>query len=259
MISAIVLTKNSEKTIARTLESLSFADEIVVIDDLSNDATIQIVKNYTRAIYSHALVNDFSSQRNFALKKAKGEWVFFVDSDEVVPKPLAKEIQRITHTPLPVTSAVGYYIKRLDCMWGKTLLHGETGSVRLLRLARKDKGIWKHRVHEVWHIQGKIHDLHHPLLHYPHPDVAQFLSKINMYSTLVADEYFERKVSCPSWEIIVYPLAKFIRNYILHVGFLDGMPGLLVSIMMSFHSFLVRGKLYARYHQKMGPILMNRV
>lgn len=251
MITAVILTHNNEDTLPRTLKSLTWCDEVIIVDDESLDSTGDIAKKMGATVYVHKLNDDFAAQRNFGLAKAKGparhrllpkasaggEWVLFVDSDEVVTPELASEIQK-------VSNANGFYIKRNDYIFGRWLKYGETGKIKLLRLARKDAGKWIRPVHEIWEIKGDVRELVHPLLHYPHQNVAQFLDEINRYSTLTAKYLYSQKIKEPSWYIVAKPLAKFFSNYFWHLGFLDGTAGAVVAIMMSFHSFLVRGKLW---------------
>lgn len=264
MISAIVLTHNDEATIELTLKSIQWCGDIVVVDDNSTDASVEIAKKFTSKIFVHTLQDDFSSQRNFGLSKAKGpasrrranasrgeEWVLFVDSDEVVTKELAEEIRTTVHrSELLINSHYsGYYIKRKDFWGGRWLTHGETANVRLLRLAKKNAGIWVQPVHETWNVKGSIGELTYPLLHYPHPNVAQFLYEINRYSSMYATYLYKRGIREPWWHIIVKPKLKFFHNYLIRLGFLDGTAGAVVAIMMSFHSFLVRGKLWLLWHK----------
>jgi len=256
MISTVVLTKNEEKNIVDCLESLLWCDEIIVIDDNSEDRTVEIVQNsklraqnYSSKlkIYKRSLNNDFATQRNYGLSKANGDWVLFVDADERVPEALASEIInliRLTGSGQISNEYNGFYIKRRDFMWGKELKHGETGNIYLLRLAKKNKGKWEGRVHEEWKIEGRIGTLKNHLDHYPHPTISEFLSDINFYTDLRAKELFEKGLRSNFISILFYPTAKFLSNYFLKLGFLDGMQGLAFAIMMSFHSFLVRGKLW---------------
>lgn len=198
-------------------------------------------------MYERRLDDDFAAQRNFGLSKARGEWVLFVDSDETVPKELVEEINRVTGRQSDIA---GYYVRRRDVMWGRELKHGETANVRLLRLARKDAGKWVRPVHEVWDIKGKTETLVHPLLHSPHPDVAQFIEEINRYSTLNAKHLYDQGVRSSLLPIMLYPGLKFFVNYVWRLGFLDGTGGAIVAILMSFHSFLTRGKLYLLARRK---------
>lgn len=243
MFSAVVLTHNDEAILPRCLASLSWCDEVVVIDDESTDHTPAVAKKFGARVFTRALGDDFAEQRNFGLTKAKGEWVLFVDSDEVVSDQLAREIQGLS------LDSDGYSIKRKDWWGGRWLEHGETGNVRLLRLARKGAGKWEQPVHEVWKIDGITGELVHPLLHYPHQNVAQFLDEINRYSALYARFLHAQGVKEPAWAIAGKPVAKFFLNYFWRLGFLDGAPGVVVALMMSFHSFLVRGKLLSLWQR----------
>jgi len=246
MITAIVLTHNNEPTLNKTLTSLRWCDECIVMDDFSTDKTVSIVKQFRTKMITRHLAGDFASQRNYALKQAKGNWVLFVDSDEVVTNGLQQEILQVIEDP----DVAGCYLRRTDYFYGKELLHGETTSVRLLRLAKRDAGTWVRSIHEVWKINGPTVTLTEPLLHYPHPNVAQFLGEINWYSTLNAKLLFAQKKREPIWYVVVYPSAKFFVNYVWRLGFLDGMPGMIVAVMMSFHSFLTRAKLQMLWRRR---------
>lgn len=251
MISAIILTKNEEKNIVDFLESLLWCDEILVLDDNSEDKTVQIIENLKNKkikVLVHPLNNDFSKQRNFALRLAQNEWILFVDADERVSLSLQYEILSLITSPLSNYS--GYYIRRSDVMWGRELRYGETGHINLLRLVKKEKGEWLGKVHESFRIKGKTGLLRNPLMHYPHQDITKFLQEINFYTDLRAKELLDGNVKVYWWSILIYPLGKFILNYGIRRGFLDGIPGFIVAILMSFHSFLVRGKLWLLYQKK---------
>jgi len=249
LISAVVLTKNEEKNILECLKTLKWCDEIIVIDDYSEDGTLEKIFNFQFSIFNKIKIfkrhldGDFAEQRNYGLKKAKGEWVLFVDADERTTEALASEIKNQI-SKIKKGGVIGFYLKRIDFMWGKRLRYGETGEIRLLRLAKKEAGKWARPVHEVWQINGQIGELTNPLLHYPHQTIREFLESINFYTTLNAKVFYEHGVKVSYWHIIVYPLAKFIKNYFLKLGFLDGMAGLLQATFMSFHSFLTRAKLW---------------
>ncbi|MDP3998540.1 MAG: glycosyltransferase family 2 protein [bacterium] len=245
MISAVILTKNEEKNIGACLATLKWCDELVVTDDESWDKTCEIAQKLGAKVFSHPLNNDFAAQRNFGLKKASGDWVIFVDADERVEDSLAGEIMVAIKKP----NFSGFIVKRRDFMFRCWLEHGETGNTKLLRLGRKGSGEWIRSVHEIWDISGNIGQLQFPLLHWPHPTVAEFLKKINLYTTLDAEEFYRqgRKVGVGS--IIFYPVGKFFLNYVIKLGFLDGMAGFLMAIIMSFHSFLTRGKLWQLQHR----------
>src|SRR3990167_3323477 len=249
MISAVVLTKNEEKNIERCINSLLWCDKIVIIDDYSEDETINIIKNAKVKIFQRKLNGDFAGQRNFGLEKASGEWVLFVDSDEIISKELASEIKSQIHNSKLKTNKIdAFYIKRKDYFLGRWLKYGETGDIKFLRLARKVGGEWKGRIHEVWEVTGKIGKLKNPIQHFPHETVSEFLKEVNIYTDLVAQYWNEEGKKIGYREIVLYPIGKFIHNYIIRLGFLDGGEGFIIAAMMSFHSFLARGKYWLLRH-----------
>lgn len=243
LLSAVVLTKNEENKIAGCLKSLSFCDELIIIDDFSTDNTLLKVKKFKKIkIFSRRLMIDFAAQRNFGLNKAAGDWILFVDADETVSQNLKAEIlERIKGANGKIN---GFYLKREDIFLGRRLKFGETDQIRLLRLAKKNKGRWTGRVHETWKVEGRTDFLINPLLHYSHEDISSMMTKINNYSSYVAQSWKEQGRGMTFGEIILYPSAKFFLNYMLNLGFLDGSPGFIMAAMMSFHSFLARSKLY---------------
>lgn len=246
MITAVILAKNEEKNISRAITSVKFCDEILIIDDYSNDNTAKIAKDMGASIYKRSLETDFSRQRNFGLTKSRGEWVLFVDADEVVSSELQAEIEKTIKSKKEKEPY--YYIKRRDFWWGRELKFGEVLPARkkgFIRLVKKNSGNWSGSVHEVFKpsvsADGK---LKHFLNHYPHPLIGEFLREINFYSSLRAQELHRQKKSITLVEILLFPIGKFIQNFFLRLGLLDGPPGFAYSFLMSFHSFLVRAKLY---------------
>lgn len=246
-ITGIILSKNEELVIKECLESLSWCNEVIVVDDNSTDKTASIAQNTGVKVYTHSLENDFAAQRNFGLEKAKNEWVLFVDADERVSPALSFEIQQMLLTSLGEN---GFFIKREDFIWGKKLKYGEAGNMYLLRLAKKNAGKWIGEVHEKWEIKGKIGKLQNPLLHYPHQSLSEFLTEINFYTDLRAKSLHKKGVKSSGIQIILYTKAKFFINYFLRLGFLDGIEGLLCALLMSLHSFLVRSKLWLLWQKK---------
>ncbi len=247
MISVVILTKNEEKNIKECLKTLEWCDEIVVADDFSEDKTAEIIQNYNSKvkIFENHLDQNFANQRNFGLEKASGEWVLFVDADERVTPQLEEEISKLK---LANSSYKGFYIKREDFLFGKRLEHGETGNIKLLRLARKDSGNWERPVHETWEVKGLVGELTNPLLHYSHQSISEFLTDINLYTDINSKEFYKKGEKSGLWQIIFYPLAKFFKNYFFLFGFLDGLEGVIMATMMSFHSFLTRAKLWLLWH-----------
>lgn len=248
MISAVVLVHNEIDTIKDCLKSLSFSDEIIVVEDNADEKTIRKItglKELQKKILMHhrKLNGDFAAQRNFAMTKASGDWVLFVDADEVVPQNLAREI--ISETNKNNLHIQGYFLRRTDHFFNRQLNYGETSRVRLLRLARNNAGRWERKVHEVWKINGNTQELIHPLEHWSHPSIHQFLSSINIYTSLDAKHLMDTdKVKFSLFRVVFNPAGKFLQNYFLRLGFLDGLAGFVMAFMMSLHSLIVRVKLY---------------
>ena len=244
-LTAVILTKNEGNNIERCLKSVSFANEIILVDDFSIDSTVATASKSIKNIkvYKNDLKGDFAAQRNFGMKKASGDWILFIDADEIITSELQKEIlEKLNNSKFD-----SYYLRRRDFFWGKELRFGELSKVRhigLIRLIRKNSGIWMGDVHEVFHTAKKSGRLKNFVDHYPHPTIKEFLEDINFYSSLRANELFNQEKPINILEIIFVPILKFIYIYFVKLGFLDGPSGFTYSFMMTFHSFLVRAKLY---------------
>lgn len=239
MISALVITCNEERNIGTCLKTLSFCDEILLIDDNSTDKTRKIAKALGATVFERSLDANFAAQRNFGLGKAQGEWVLFVDADERVSPELASEIQK----KIGNTTKSGFRIKRKTFLWGRGL-KGSQDRFEPIRLAKKKAGFWKRRVHEFWDLSGNVGTLENWLLHYPHQTLREFLKEVDFYSTLHAQDLKEEGKNANVLKVIIWPGGKFLENWIWRKGFLDGTRGFAVAAMMSFHSFLAWSKLW---------------
>jgi len=224
-ISAVVLAKKQSPSLDRCLQSVNFCDEKLV---LKGD------------------IMDFAKQRNLGLGMARYDWVFFVDSDEEVSEGLKSEILKLNF------DKDAYYIKRRDFFWGKEMKYGETMKVRnkgLIRLVKKSSGRWYGTVHEEFRIQSlkyKVGRLNSYLNHYPHQTLKEFIEDVNYYSSLRAEQLYQTGKKFYLHELLLLPFLKFILNYFVYFGMLDGVAGFVYAFLMSFHSFLVRAKLYNR-------------
>ncbi len=247
-ISAVILTKNEEGNIGRCLDHLCWCGEVIVIDDYSTDNTVRIAKSRGARVFKRRLNRDFAGQRNFALTKAKNDWVLFLDADEVVSPSLTSEIVRRVRED----RYDGFYLSRREVFIGQPLKSADKpiwdwslGPIKLLRLGKKKKGQWVGRVHERWLIKGQVGQLKTPLLHYSFPDLTTALKKINFYSSIQANKLKAKGIKTSWWQIIIYPLGKFLKNFFWHQGWRDGTRGLIFAFLMSFHSYLVRAKLWS--------------
>ena len=245
-ITAIIIAKNEEKKIDKCLENLKWCNQRIVIDDFSQDDTVKIARSRGAEVFERALDQDFSSQRNFGLEKAKNDWVLFVDADEIVTPSLSKDIVR----RVKKTGYTGFYIPRKEFFGGKTLNCADKpswdwspGPIKLLRLGKKNSGKWEGKVHEVWKIKGEVGELTKPLHHLSFETITDALKKIDFYSSIKAKQDYETGLRSSTKEIIFYPAAKLIKNFFWHLGFLDGTAGLIFCLLMSLQSFLSKAKL----------------
>ncbi len=201
---------------------------------------MKTIKDLTVVTIKEDRITDFAAVRNKELAKVKTDWVLFLDSDEKVSPELEAEIREAILNP----NLGAYRLPRLDTFLGRELKYGENGKNFLVRLARKGWGSWVRPVHEKWVGEGTVHSLKNPLLHTPHTSISNFLTKINNYSTLEAQYRHSINIKSSLTRIAFFPLAKFLKNYLLLQGFRDGVPGTIMAVMMSFHSFLTWTKLY---------------
>lgn len=239
-LSAVILTGNEEGSIERCLKSVSFCDEIVLIDDNSIDKTVNLAGNFGVKIYKRSLNEDFASQRNFGLSKAAGRWVLFLDADEEVDPALRNEILNTISMEAPF---VGFYIKRADFIFGREIKFGELKDAMFLRLARRTAGKWVREVHEQWKVIGRVGLLKEKIFHYPHQTLREFIEHINLMSLIHAKSNFIEGKKSSVFKAVFWPIGKFVNNWIFKLGFMDGTEGFVISLIMSLHSFLAWSKL----------------
>ncbi len=242
MLTAAILVQNPVQISPELINSLAFCTHILIIVDMPRLPAG--LSDYGGQVtwMAHRLSGDFSAQRNFALQKARDRWVLFVDTDETVSKQLADQIK----SAVSRFDKSGYYLYRQDIVWDRSLRFGDTGNFKILRLGQKSSGRWIGKVHENWQITGATGVLPSPLIHRPFTDLAEFLQKLNYYSGIRAKELASRHITADLIQITFYPLAKFVYLWIIRLGFMDGVPGLIHAMSMAFYSFLVRSKLYTR-------------
>lgn len=258
----LIIGEEDLEILGKSIESVRWCAEVVLVFDQSNPEAQKLIeetkeqivnsghfKSEDIKIYKRALNQDFAGQRNFGLDKASFDWVLFIDADEIVPEELQSEISNYL-VCVNLDKINGFCLHRADYIFGKKLQYGETSHVKLIRLGKKGKGTWHGKVHEEWDIKGQIITLSNSLRHYPHQAISVFLDKINFYTDIVSKTWFEEKKTVNIWQIIFFPVGKFLQNYFLRLGMLDGTAGFIMALMMSFHSFLARSKLWLLYRKK---------
>jgi glycosyltransferase involved in cell wall biosynthesis len=243
-LTVLIITHRADSRLAQALASVSFAQEILVIDNNSGQDWSVFTHLALKVIKHESKINDFSAVKNKYAAQAKFDWILFLDSDEQVSSSLANEIKRA----ISGHAIAGYYLHRVDYFTSQPLHYGEVGQVWLLRLIQKSAVKFSRPVHEYAEVKGQTKKLQAELRHDAHQSINEFYRKIIVYAYLEADFRFKAGKKFSSWEMIIYPIVKFKWNYFVKLGFLDGGRGLLYAVMMSLHSFFVRVRLYELTH-----------
>jgi glycosyltransferase involved in cell wall biosynthesis len=227
-LSVVIITLNEEANLARTLASVAWADEIVIVDSGSTDRTREIAESFRAKFYVEPW-RGFSAQKNFALEKATCDWVLSLDADEEVEPALAQEIRS---TLVANPSVTGFWIPRKNFFLGRWIRHGGFYPDPKLRLFRRGAARFEDRlVHEDVHVNGPTAKLKNHLLHYAYPTLDSYLDHMNRYSSLGAQmAVAQRPRGFNLVDIAIRPRLTFLYNYILRGGFLDGREGLLLHL-----------------------------
>lgn len=238
-LSAVIMAFNEEANIENCLKSLSFADEIVVVDNSSADNTKEIAKKYTKNIYTQKNnPKQIDIQKNFGFEKASNEWILSVDADEEISKELAEEIK---NTIKKKNSADGYWIPRKNIIFNKFIQHTGWYPDPQLRLFKKGKAVFtKAHVHEPIKLNGEAQYLKEHIIHYNYKTVLDFLNKtINLYAPNEAEEYLTKGYVFSYFDAIRFPLNEFLSRFFSRKGYKDGFHGLILSLLMAFYHFLI--------------------
>ncbi len=233
-ISAILITKNEELRIDACLSSLEWADEIIVVDSGSSDRTRELCERQSRVKFFELPWEGFGIQKNRALDRASGEWIFSIDADEIVSPELAGEIlDTVRHA-----SYDGYVLKRKNYYRGQWIRHCGWWPDPIVRLFRKNKGRFNDRlVHESVEIQGMTGELKNPIEHHSFQTAADFIRKADSYSTLGAQQMKLQNRSISALDACTHAFATFIKVYFLKGGIFDGRAGLLIAVSNSIGVF----------------------
>jgi len=240
-ISILLPTYNCENTIISTLQSIKWADEIIVVDSFSNDKTLDLVSGFGCKIFQHKYINS-AKQKNWALTYCTHDWVFQIDSDEIL-EPGADKIIRtaITNTSEALHC---YKMPRKNHVLGKWVKYGGLYPDWEYRLFRKEYGKWWDReVHSRIVVPGKIGILDTHLIHQGMPNISKQLSNLDRYTRYEADELTKENIKFSFVKWILGPVYIFMRRYFLLQGFRDGWRGLFLAVYASLYIFLSHTKL----------------
>ena len=240
-LTVTVITHNEAANIAAALQSVSWADEVIVVDSHSSDDTVEIARRYASRIEVRDWAG-YGAQKNYAASLASNDWILSLDADERVTPALAGEIRTLlTRGP----EARGYRISRVTWYLGQWIRCTDWFPDLQLRLYDRRAGRWSERsVHESFELQERPRKLRGELEHYAYRDISHHLAKINQYTTMAAQDWVAHGRRTTALELLVHPPLAFLRNYLLRAGFRAGGAGLVVSVLNSYYVFLKLAKLW---------------
>lgn len=233
-ISAIAITLNEAKSIDSFIKSLSFVDEIVIVDSFSTDDTVLLASKNEKVSIFQRTFDNFSAQKNFALSKAKNDWVVFFDPDEEVTKELVDEIEAILVNP----TEVAYFVKRDLYFMGKRIKYSGFQTDWIIRIFNKNYCHYNNNlVHEVLVTKGPTKKLKNHLPHHTYKSFDDYTGKLHRYSALQAKMLYEKKKKPTFSHFFIRPLYRFWHQYIIRLGFLDGKEGFVLAYINAFSVF----------------------
>ncbi|QTA80185.1 Putative lipopolysaccharide core biosynthesis glycosyltransferase, WaaE-like [Desulfonema limicola] len=245
-LSIAIITYNEADRISHCLESVLFADEIVVVDSFSTDNTIEIAQNFGCKVLTQKWPG-FSRQKQFAVDNCKNDWVLILDADEQIPEQTAEEIKKITAEPEKEIYA--YNFLRKNFLHGRWIKHCGWWPNRVTRLVNKKHGNFDDRpVHEKWICSGPVKKLDLFIEHYSFRNYEDMINKMQTYSSLAAKEMKQQDKKIRWWSPISHGMWMFFKTYILETGFMEGFDGLVISLLNAQGSFMK----YAKAYEKMS-------
>ncbi|RLC46307.1 MAG: glycosyltransferase family 2 protein [Candidatus Cloacimonadota bacterium] len=242
-LSVVIITKNEENNIKRCLQSVKWADEIVVVDTGSTDRTLEICEKYGCHIIETEWLG-FGKTKQLGVNCAANDWILSIDADEEVTSELTEEIRQLLSKD---NLKNGYRIKRTSFYLKKWIRYSGWNRDYPLRLFNRKYGNFNENfVHESVRIRGKIGKIDKVLRHYTYPNLTTYIQKIEHYANLRAEEAVKKGKRASVFNAIFHGLFKFLKMYLLNTGFLDGTVGLVLSINSAFSVYLKYLKIWER-------------
>lgn len=256
-LSVVINTKNSAETLEQALQSVSFADEVVVVDMKSSDNTKEIAKKYTSLVFSHEDVGYVEPARNFAISKATGDWILILDSDEEVSEGLATTIQNILRdeedrTPDSPNSVFAdcYYLPRKNIIFG-AWVHTGWWPDYVLRFFKKGHVEWSDEIHSIPITTGTVVELpaeeSQALIHHNYQSVSQFITRLNRYTAIEAENKSSQTSSSHAPDVLLSVFTdEFLQRLFVQKGLMDGSHGMSLSLLQALYQLTTRLKLWER-------------
>jgi glycosyltransferase involved in cell wall biosynthesis len=242
-LSVVVVTLNEAERLRACLESVAWADEIVVVDAESDDKTATIAREFTDRVVVRPWPG-YAAQKNAAIDLATGDWILSLDADEIVSSDLAADIDRVLAANGP---ADGYAVPRRNIFWGRWVRHGGLHPDWQVRLFRRARGRFAPRaVHESVNVDGRVERLAGHLEHRSYRDLGDFLARADRYATLAATEAVAHGRRVGVGDLVLRPLGRFLVMYVVRGGFLDGWRGFLLASLYAYYVLIRAAKIWER-------------
>jgi glycosyltransferase involved in cell wall biosynthesis len=241
-ISVVLITLNEEKRLEAALKSVAgVASEIIVVDGQSTDGTVRVARKYTEHVFERKWAG-FADQKNFANAKAASPWILSLDADERLSPELREELLALKSEGEP--ECAGFSVPRRVFYLGRWIRHSGWYPDRKVRLFRRDKARWEgDYVHENLALDGPVEKLRAPLHHFTYAGISDHLARINRFSDLGAQKLYAKRKKCRLVHLVGLPFGRFFKSYVLKLGFLDGFPGLVISVLNGYSIFVRYAKL----------------
>lgn len=232
-LSVGLIVNNEERILGKTLDAIKdLADEIIIIDSGSTDSTIEIAKSRGAKVFLEEW-KGFGPQKNSVIEKCSGEWILLIDADEVVSPELKEKIKEI----IEKNENKVYEINRCSVCFGKELKYGGWSNQYATRLWKKGSvKVSDNLVHEEFLTELPKEKIKEKIYHYTYLTLSDYIARFDRYTTLGAEEYLKRGKKASFFNIVINPFFKFIRMYILRLGFLDGLEGLIIAIFSGMYT-----------------------
>ncbi len=239
-LTVVILTKNEERNILACLESVAWADEVVVFDSFSEDRTVEMAQKWGATVHQHPF-RHYADQRQAALEQVGSDWIFFVDADERATPQLAQEVREV----ISWETKAGWWVPRRNYIFGRCIRHAGWSPDYQLRLLRRGKAQYdpKREVHEIVILDGEEGYLKNTLTHYNYDTVADFIARQEFYVDYEASILYKQGIR-PKWRnFILQPVREFWRRYVSLQGYKDGSHGLFLSLLMAYYNFVMYSRL----------------
>ncbi len=259
-ISVVINTRNEEANIERAIASVKgFADEVIVVDMESTDKTKAIAKKLGAHVFNHELTNYVEPARNYAIEKAKGDWILILDADEEIPKQLAAEIKKISES----SDTSFARIPRKNIIFGEWVKHARWWPDYNIRFFKKGSVSWDNEIHSIPVTMGDGLNIaaeeNLAIVHHHYQSIEQYIERMNRYTTIQAQHMFDKKINFSAAHFISRPAGEFMSRYFAGEGYKDGLHGLSLSLLQAFSETVLMVKLWQLHKFKKENIPVETV